>query len=351
MKYWIFFLIGFISVAMPFYFVSSLVNAQLNILTVTDIFHNKNYVVSLSENSSMTLNTLNITGTLYTNTLISNIINSTITNTTSITVTNDVNASRVFQNGVQLSTNTIGGKGTIAYIPLWNGTNTLNNSNIQQSGKNTYISGGLAIKGTRDMSGSGIFMDTDAGQAEIFGFNYTTSTSMPFAFYGANYSMGTFSPGNVGGNGIFIGQSPGSSQPGYVGIGTITPTVSLHILGRTSNNVQLMIEGATAGDYSQLLNFKQAGTNKWQIGTNMYNAGEFDFYKFNSPAGTVMTLTQAGNVGVGTATPNSKLDVVGEVNITGVSGDGTGKVVCIKSNGNLGTCSSVVALDGTCTCG
>ena len=57
------------------------------------------------------------------------------------------------------------------------------------------------------------------------------------------------------------------------------------------------------------------------------------------------------NVGIGTATPIMSLNVVGEVNITGISNDGIGKVVCIKSDGNLGTCSSVVSADGTCTCG
>ena len=58
-----------------------------------------------------------------------------------------------------------------------------------------------------------------------------------------------------------------------------------------------------------------------------------------------------GNVGFGTVAPGSTLHVVGEAQISGISGDGSGKVVCIKSNGELGTCSSVVASGGTCTCG
>jgi len=58
-----------------------------------------------------------------------------------------------------------------------------------------------------------------------------------------------------------------------------------------------------------------------------------------------------GNVGIGTTAPGVALHVVGEVNITGISGDGTGKAVCIKSDRTLGTCSDAVGGSGTCTCG
>jgi len=42
--------------------------------------------------------------------------------------------------------------------------------------------------------------------------------------------------------------------------------------------------------------------------------------------------------------------IYGDVNITSVSGDGSGKVVCIKADGNLGTCSDAPGAGGTCTC-
>lgn len=43
--------------------------------------------------------------------------------------------------------------------------------------------------------------------------------------------------------------------------------------------------------------------------------------------------------------------ITGEAKITGVSGDGTGSAVCVKADGNLGTCSDVVDASGNCTCG
>lgn len=45
-----------------------------------------------------------------------------------------------------------------------------------------------------------------------------------------------------------------------------------------------------------------------------------------------------------------KIDTSQEVQFTGIKDDGTGKVVCIKSDGNLGTCTSAVNASGSCTC-
>ena len=49
--------------------------------------------------------------------------------------------------------------------------------------------------------------------------------------------------------------------------------------------------------------------------------------------------------------PSAELTVNGEAYITGVSSDGNGKVVCVKSDGKLGTCSNQPGVNGTCTCG
>lgn len=40
----------------------------------------------------------------------------------------------------------------------------------------------------------------------------------------------------------------------------------------------------------------------------------------------------------------------GETYLFGVKGDGTGKVVCVKSDGSLGTCTDQPGASGTCTC-
>lgn len=42
---------------------------------------------------------------------------------------------------------------------------------------------------------------------------------------------------------------------------------------------------------------------------------------------------------------------IAELEVDGISGDGSGKAVCIKADGYLGTCSDAVGAGGTCTCG
>lgn len=67
---------------------------------------------------------------------------------------------------------------------------------------------------------------------------------------------------------------------------------------------------------------------------------------------TTSNLTVVGNASfTGDISTKQNLTVLTEAIIGGVSGDGSGKVVCVKSNGYLGTCSSIVDITGACTCG
>lgn len=59
----------------------------------------------------------------------------------------------------------------------------------------------------------------------------------------------------------------------------------------------------------------------------------------------------ANNYNIGlSATRWKDLYLSGELNVGGVSGDGAGKTVCVKSDGNLGTCSTAPNASGVCTC-
>lgn len=158
---------------------------------------------------------------------------------------------------------------------------------------------------------------------------------------------------------------------GRVGIGTGSPTQKLQIYGNTTDsssstfvvqnvntdpNAQarfVMAHGFGAqGSGSAFLAMANAGGNEWNIGVKG-PADKFYFSYNDNPgkSGDKMVIDSAGNVGIGDTTPDAKLDVAGEIRADGVSGDGTGKLLCIKSDGNFGTCSSVAASDGACTCG
>jgi hypothetical protein len=112
---------------------------------------------------------------------------------------------------------------------------------------------------------------------------------------------------------------------GNVGIGTSTPTSALHVLRNTVPAIA-EFKGSNAGgtgvkifntlsvsDYSNL-QFWSGAAQQWEIGGNNAN-----FYLYDQTAGVNrMTVIQAtGNVGIGTTTPNGKMDVKGSIVMSG----------------------------------
>ncbi len=120
---------------------------------------------------------------------------------------------------------------------------------------------------------------------------------------------------------------------GNVGIGINTPTQKLSVAG--------IIESTQGG-------FKfPDGTVQTTAATATQQAAVATAVEATAPTtvptNTFETLTA-------TALDAGNLDVTGEATIGGVSSDGVGKVVCVKEDKTLGTCSSAILEDGTCTC-
>jgi uncharacterized membrane protein YfhO len=84
---------------------------------------------------------------------------------------------------------------------------------------------------------------------------------------------------------------------GRVGIGTTSPTATLHI---KNDNPAFRLEDVTSGD------------NHYLIGNNVefriQTTGYFSFRPNNTEA---VVIKENGNVGIGTTSPNFKLDVSG----------------------------------------
>ncbi|MDP2815593.1 MAG: hypothetical protein Q8O19_02810, partial [Rectinemataceae bacterium] len=121
---------------------------------------------------------------------------------------------------------------------------------------------------------------------------------------------------------------------GMVGIGTSSPTHGLHVNANTVDGVATMrLSSKNAGDNHIRYDYPSDGSKYWVLGTDG-NVGPNDFLLWNFPRNSVdLTVKEAtGNVGIGTYTPTAKLEVAGQVKITGGS-PGAGKVLTSDASG------------------
>lgn len=118
--------------------------------------------------------------------------------------------------------------------------------------------------------------------------------------------------------------------------------------------VAYQIPSLTFG-FAQIANFN----GKVSIGKTTASTGTLDVQGATTTTGAVFTTTDStgaekfriqdgGNVGIGTTAPSGLLDVQGSFVHKCTSG--IGKASCHATGGVDGYCSSVVAIDGTCTC-
>ena len=150
---------------------------------------------------------------------------------------------------------------------------------------------------------------------------------------------------SFGGNGAFQIDANGAaggrftvSENGNVGIGTNAPGARLHVSG-----------GAILLDNNQGLFFKDTSGNQKRalIGdnSNILRLGSgsptgFDEIRFDvNTSGEAMTIKGSGNVGIGTATPNDRLEVNGILRVNSLGGNGVFQV-CRNVLNQIAVCAS-----------
>lgn len=97
---------------------------------------------------------------------------------------------------------------------------------------------------------------------------------------------------------------------GNVGIGTTSPGALLHLNAGASNDTNLRVQSGAAGNHAKLTFSNSSNTVFWTAG---YRSGTGDFGinygdSFNS---TGLTINTSGNVGIGTTSPSSLLNIEG----------------------------------------
>jgi len=134
--------------------------------------------------------------------------------------------------------------------------------------------------------------------------------------------------------GLYIDNQTGATNSysaifngGNVGIGTTSPSTALEVAVDNSgikvnnvNNAYMWIDRGAANRASSL-NFQTNNVNKWSVGlidSDISGADGTEFYigQFVDGNSPNVVIETNGNVGIGTTTPNYKLDVNGTINNT-----------------------------------
>ena len=201
----------------------------------------------------------------------------------------------------------------------WDGQDLINVNNLNAT---TLTVGNANITGLLYGNGSQLtgLPETDlTGYAEYqFGVN-DFNGSGNFTTIG----KGTLGSLDVGTDALVVNAV---GYEGRVGIGTASPTRTLNVEGitgdvgikGTAGVSQLVIDTYT--DNEARIVFQENGANKWFIGYDSDDTDKFKIVYGNIlSTGNMFTITDSGNVGIGTTTPSTKLEVNGNILI----GDGT----------------------------
>jgi hypothetical protein len=118
---------------------------------------------------------------------------------------------------------------------------------------------------------------------------------------------------------------------GFVGIGTSAPTVPLEVA--SSGIPHIRLNNTSAGITNvQKITFWKGSAEKFALGYDLWGTGDNLFSLYDTPNQQAVLNIKSTNVGIGTITPAAKLEVAGQVKITG-GAPGAGKVLTSDANG------------------
>ena len=106
---------------------------------------------------------------------------------------------------------------------------------------------------------------------------------------------------------------------GNVGIGTTSPECKLHIVSTTTDNSKtLLLQNSSTGDASVMFNISG---DTYSLGIDNDDGDKFKLSYGALGTNDRLVIDSSGNVGIGTTSPDSLLELDGAIGIGGASGD------------------------------
>jgi len=214
----------------------------------------------------------------------------------------------------------VDGSGTTNYIAKWSDTDTIANSVIYDNGTDVGIgttSPNVELAVYQTSTPRLHLQNSTSGTAYNKGFQLALSDNDGYLWNWQNGST-IFGTNNT--------ERMRITSAGNVGIGTTSPNGKLHVYGG-----RLVLDNIATAQTA--IQFNSAGSEK----IVMYRPTSTEDFRIYTPAaGDAFTLLQSGNVGIGTTSPQQKLDVNGNI---GLSGNGTGNrwILLNETNTYAGT--------------
>ncbi|MCR4315777.1 MAG: hypothetical protein NUW37_05425, partial [Planctomycetes bacterium] len=261
----------------------------------------------------------------------------------------EANSAMIFTNNGGAGEASLLAIGTVGNIPMIFGTNNAERMRILNSGNvgigTTSPSFTLDVVGDINFSGQLL----QGGSPLVFGnMNASTYDADSDNVVDNAEALATFVPGQTGSNYI-----PFVDGTGMMGIGTASPGATLDVVGGIS------LTGTLNGVSGAIFNNPSAGSGYTMIHTvtdahdfrmGVGQSGETThnvpgkWFLFDGTANTMrMVVDGTGNVGIGTPTPSTLLDVNGTVTASAFVGDGNALTNLLPANiATTGTISNAI---------